>query len=742
MDELALFTEDQLSADKSRYLHIVYEGRSVEWGPEELFRADCYDTFFGVSYVSSAGFFSRLVCPFQRVIFLFGIPESELANAFASRVREFINVEQRIEFWNGLDETFREAVQSRRFDIRFIPPFGKPPLAVHSKFYLLIDEKSQNKRLIIGSANLTEKAFLGRGQFEELLVFDNADWIALYENRFRELLKKSVDYIPDEIRKKDVRQLIYPDAETLKNVLIENAEKIRNIVVLDEEETEQIKTLPIEISYQKEEADRTKEIIEILTQKKNNKRILHPPEQIVKKSVAIKTAICKTNKRSADSDSRIFFHYMDRNDMLYRGQPGSGSELTLLSKQASTDEIRQSLAVINDFISAYGMYTIHPDTRNQSKIFEILLFAFMSPYIWKIRDDYALIEGRGSVRASFQPFLIIAGKAYSGKTTALEFISMLIGGNPSERFLPYPHVERSGVIFDYFHTENVFPILVDEVPINFFRSTDTKKGENLIKHVSNDISGKHPVFICTTNLSEFNVSSQILRRVYYLEIDKVFDKAKQIESNRYLNDLLPRVTKDLFMDFSRRIGGKIQQKESFYETDDLLAAGRNIFKNYYQLAGMTLPEWFAEKPFNDYEERGRRIWKKQFIIHPAHFKSQDDGSIFVEESIFTDRRQRDIYLNFLRPDCVIEQNVILVLGKKEFYHFIQMDEQLFPPVNPEERNRLENELREEIAGEIKRDEQFKQMQTQLADMEKQLRLMRDSDQSKISLFQRLFRWFR
>ena len=684
--------------DNIQYLNIVKDNQLVNLSTDEIFDTTLFDELYAVTFVTSPKFFSKVVKNFKKIQFVLGIPDSAVLNDFANRFQDFFDIEKRIEFWNNLEVEAKEKIGKRDFTIKYAIPFGEDAVSVHSKVYLLKNSQNGNCRVITGSANLTENAFIRKGQFEEIMIFDNNTALYdLYYERFKLILSKTVDYVPENIVKQDKVKIIHTtDAETLKEAFLNVVETARPSLLLTEAEFEATRSGGLELTYEKEKIDRTKDVLQIILQKKNNHYIVQSKSNLVQKSVAIKAAICKTNKKSESLDSRINLQYIESEDFLY-SSPKDEKNLQPFSQTIDKSEIIKSLTLINQFVEAYYLFTSKPDLRNQSKVFEIILYAFMSPFIWKIRQDYAVQEGRNSVKRYFPPFLIIGGKAGSGKTTILEFVNILLGGNSTERYLHYSKVDKSGIILDYFHSDNLYPILVDEVPMNFFRSTDQKKGEALIKYISNELEGKHPVFIATTNLSEFHVSSQVLSRVYYLEIDRIFDNAKRAESSRYLNELLANATDSLFRDFTFKLGKSIKDMQSFYTVEDMLSTARSIFMSYYKDAEMEIPRWFSQKVFQDYEEKGRKMWKNLFRAEQDAFKiNEEEATIYVDLNKILDAKQKALLINYLDPVCIQEDSAILMLYKNDFFDFIDYQKIGKNEISETEKYELKSELEQEL----------------------------------------------
>ncbi|WP_442598199.1 phospholipase D family protein [Neobacillus sp. D3-1R] len=687
MSQIGLFDEDQLSMFEDlpggkdiineTFLNIVKDDQIVQMSINELFDITLFDELKAVSFVASPNFFFSTTKNFKNIALILGIEDGSVADSFATGIAPLLDIPERVKFFNSLPIDVKENIVTNKFSIRY-PKKGNP---IHSKIYLL--KGKDVSRVIIGSANFTETAFGNKKQYEELLVFDNSPLYEIYENRFNDIFTQTVDYIPEMLKKQPETEKVWiADPEMMKDILIDDLTRQKVIVQLSEEEMEEIKLTPDKLEVEKEEATQFKQIIEVITKKdkKSNSFTLLPVASLKQKSVAIKSILSKTSKKSEELDHRFQLVYNNGNNMLLTTNHGINiddgeSELIPFSKPITDiDILRENLTLINRFVDAYELFTARTDLKNQSRIFEIILYAFMSTYIWNMRDHYASEEGRESVRRHFPPFMIIAGRSMSGKTSALEFIGMLLGNtNP---YFAYEQVKDSSVIWDYFHSSNVNPILIDEIDPKFFTSTAAKKGERLIKYISNEIKGQHPVMIGTTNATGFDVTAQTSMRIYYLQIDNTFQKEAMADSSKYLSEIMSKINSSLFQDFTYRIGKRLQDGHEFYKTDDFLAIAREVFVQYYKECEMEIPKWFPMKKFNDYDERGKFIWRELYRSHKQVFDIRDDNTILIKIEEFGDRtnKERANKINFLPPECIIEDSPVLVINKEIFFKFIEMSE--------------------------------------------------------------------
>ncbi len=663
---------------KDRYLCVVKDNEIVNMKYTDIFDAAKYNELHAITYVSSPTFFSKTVAGFNKVEIILGINDSDLLNNFTHSLDKLLNIKDRVDFWNSLNDKVKESIAQDNILIRFSSNFP-----IHSKLYLLKNTSTDNTRVVLGSANLTDAAFSNTKQFEDIIIIDNdlSLFNIYYEQRFKILFNECVDYIPDRVKKDFDKgiSIILLDKETAAEILSNDLEKNRlKIFSLTDEQMKQIKARPqknVEQQvFKKEEIERNTNILNAVLKKKNNAYTVKPFIEIKRQQVVLQTLISKSSKKITE-DIRPFYNYRDEDDLIYVIDKNTVNQDVYKQFSSPIDlaEIRDGLIMIEDFLEAYESFTISPDKNYQSKVMEIILFAFMSPFIWKLREEFVIKTASESNRSAFPIFLVITGRAASGKTTALEFIGMLLG-NDAPYYIPYSSISnaksvKKDILEGYLGSEYLSPILVDEINSTFFTG---KIGENIIKQASNNISGKHPVFIGTTNTREFNTSSQVLRRIYYIQVDSEFDtKNFGAKSKNYINELKARVSTNLFRDFCYRVCLKIKNNEEIYKLDDFLLIARQIFLDYYNETGLKKPEWFPNKPFFDYEQRGKTLWKTLYQTKKLYFKERNDGTIYVESMLFNNnKKEKDNCLNYLGVGCIKEDNQILLLNAENFYNFI------------------------------------------------------------------------
>ena len=661
------FYQESLFQENTRYLHIIKDSIPVEISVEELFDSNIYDELLAVTYVSSASFFFKTIKGFKKVLLILGTEDSQYLENFEVNIeslKKTFSPEEKVEFWNSLDEYTKERIQKEYFSIRY----ATEKTIIHSKLYLL--SGSENNRVIIGSANFTKSAFSNIRQYEDIIIFDNSPLYDIYIQRFNDILKNTQEFIPDIIKKrpKDLPVLL-SDIDGLTAIL-EDAAQQNTQIIISQKDMDSLQALPEKLQQEKNVKNSYIKTIELIFRKKKNKdeyTVASSP-QIKRNIIPIKAIISRSNITSMELDNRVPIHFNEGDNTLLL-QENDSPDLLPFSKRLEKKDLQDRLSTITSFINAYELFTVSTNIENQSRVMEAILYSFMAPYVWKVRDNYVLKTGRDSARSIFSPFLIVAGMARTGKSTLLEFISSLLGNYGN--YMSYPTISKKGIILDYFRSNNLCPVLVDEIEPLFFSSTRAELGEKLIKHVSNDIEGQHPVLIGTTNATGFNVVQQAQRRIYYLGINNAFDEKRKADSEEYVHRLMNRTDSLLFQDFTWRLASMIRQGEKFYDLDDLLYAARKIFKQYYYECGEKLPLWFPMSPFDDYKHRGEMVWKELYDTHRQHFIVKSDNKIVVAiDKIKQQNKEQKSLINYLPSECIKEDTNILILNKREFLDYI------------------------------------------------------------------------
>lgn len=648
---------DFLSVSKKveeNHSYIVINGEPSKLSCLDLFNNKCYDTILAVTYVSSPSFFSKIIKGYKNVEIILGIDNPDVTYAFAKGTADLVNI-RGADFFKELGDNVKEKIMNNTISIRY----ANIGTIIHSKLYLLSNSTTGAKRVIVGSANFTESAFNENvKQYEELIVFDDDGYYDLYLSRFQAIKKDTVDFIPNKVREKfKLEKAYYIDNEERVELILEELSKKGGNIVIPEEITDSICKASNYNEKSNVEYEFTTKIINKVTRKKGSDLVLKSRSEILKAKPVIKELLLKRSKISKDIN-RFALYYNDyerRIDYQKFYEDGVMKSFSYC-KEASIEEIRNSLLLIERFIKAYNIYTTNPDEDNLSKVYEVILYSFVSVFLFKIREDYGLEVGKPEKREDIPVFLIIGGRAKSGKSNLLSFVSRLLSNHSCDDYLQYKDIDKAGLLEGLFNENNIFPILVDEMSEKFFNSTAKSKGEIFIKHIANSRDGKHPALIATTNTSSFNVPEQVLRRIYYIQVDKTFDDSRRVDSDSYYFDIISKVDNTLFMDFCYRVCRLIVMGQRIYkDSSDCLWIARKIFKDYYEETGLELPKCFPTGPFNDYKIRGKNMWTTLLNENPEIFRyNKEDNQLIVTLTKIMNDNKKQNYLNYIDVSCIKE----------------------------------------------------------------------------------------
>ena len=675
---------DEKSKNEVNSLFVLYNEEPAQMTLAEIFDSNDYTDFYAISYVASPRFFANIIKGFKTVNFILGINNIDTLNKFSDGFSSYLDNSPRVHFFNKLPDDTKDLIVANNVKIRY----GKPGVMIHDKIYLLSNAEANDYRVIIRSANLSTDAFNTTNQnFENIRIDDSKKLYDVYMERFNYIYQFTNDYIPERCREKYEKKkaLVVINDETKFNLLLDELEKGRIPVVISQEQMEAMTQRDIQIITEKEDLDNKKKIVEAITGTKTNNGSfkVKKPEFLIKKKVDIKNIYHKTSKLKSDIvDSREIL-LMENDFKLYsesKEESEDGSrDAELYSQRISTDKIKSSLEKIHAFTQAYNKFTLTPSPIFSSKIYEFILYAFTTPFIWKIRNRCSRLYDRAAV-ADVPMFCILGGTRESGKSTALLLTARLLGQNADNVFDYARDLDKADALYPMIKSNNLMPILADEVSLSFFRrqGTTRRKGEDMIKSLANEVP-EEPIgtMIGTTNASDFSSSGQVVRRIYYIEVSNKFDSARKAESMEYLRNIYDDLDDSLFRDFTYRFTEAINNNEEIFNIDDYLLKTRKIFWQYYDETGLEIPDYFPLKIFRDYEDRKVDTWRRFFFANKAHFIDEGEMLKVEIDEIFKNSnnkaKQKETLLNFLDESCLAADSTVGVhwfLKKEAFYKFI------------------------------------------------------------------------
>jgi len=671
-----------------QYLNVVYNNEPYNEDIELLFDPKKFDRLLICTYVSSPKYFFAHIKKFDEVELLLGIEDNENAQKF------LFDPDYTSEFFKSLDQETLHKIANQKIRIRF----ANLGSMIHSKIYILLNSKTKETRVMVGSANYSASAFGNMKQYEELIVYDsayNAKFTDLYRKRYEEIRADTLDFIPERIKKKitnsqELKILSLSEEESVE-LLKDRVEQIEGLVAMPDELDEGIKRTKHLVAKLEERTKqelkslaKTKQVIEIVTKPSKGKLGFLKPAQFVKQKEQIITKVLKEKRVVKEfEDSRTSLLYSEATGHIYCKE---NEELKLYPKRANKEVLNQKLMLLSRFIDAYTIYTINKESDTKKRIFEAILYAFSSVYIWKLRQEAVAQQGRDEVRDSIPVFMLIAGMSNSGKTHLIKFISQIMGNHgtfytykKSAKLHSMTHINPQ-LISQFLYEENLMPIFVDEIEKEYYSSNNSTTsgymGESFIKSTTNTLEGRHPCMIATSN-TDFSANAQVMRRMYYIQLNNPFDTAKKEETAEYFTNILNDFSTELYRDFLARFEEKFLQGITI-DVNDILAPAREIFLDYFDELEMEVPDYFSPIRIDDYYLRGKVMWRDLYSIKYKGFKeNKKEGVILLDdEYVFGTKmsasREKKELLQFLPIGVLREQKGIVRLDYKKFFEFIEM----------------------------------------------------------------------
>ena len=658
-----------LFTDKVSYLHILHNDKPFKSEPLSLFDTENFNELKIVTYVSSPDFFFDKVKKFKKVIAILGEEES---------AREFYQLdpvfEERIIHSAESDPEVLEAIANGRIELRYM----KAGERIHSKIYILSDTQGKS-RVMVGSANFTNAAFSNRGQFEELIVYDsfhNPSFCDSYIKRFNEIYKNSVDFLSEKTRKK-LQSLILKAENIMIFTPDDRADNIVEKVNRQIQSGGDASTLVVEVMEEKEKAEkrimeieRIEKIIENVTKKTKDGYSFEQKQKLLTLKEKLKEIVSFSHRKTQEFiDKRNFLYLNPANWEFYIKE---NEQAVSYDANLTEEKLKENLKKLVNFVNSYWEFAVYKDREVLKRVFEAILFAFTSPFIHRIRKSVKKNKGDEKL-AEIPIVLILGGLANTGKTKLLLFINKLLGNNFEVFNYKDIYTKTQRIIYDLFYTNNIFPILVDEIYDNFFRG----EGERLIKTLTNTLTEPHPCLIGTSNVG-FSAESQVIRRIYYLHFGSPFSEDKKIKerAERYFEEKVGIIDDSLFRYFLSEFARRMTEEE-FFKIEDPLSLSRKIFIDMFSLSEIELPDFISQSPCGDYYKIGSQEWQAFYLTRKKDFKEMKDGGeryLVIDLKSIYEPRDAEQLKNKLPPSVVKSSGTPLILHKYRFLQFIGQEE--------------------------------------------------------------------
>ncbi|MCY4366249.1 MAG: phospholipase D-like domain-containing protein [Chloroflexi bacterium] len=351
----------------------------------------------------------------------------------------------------------------------------------HAKLYLLENRSNGSRRVVVGSANLSERAFSGR-QPETLVTFDDDPeaW-EHYSQMYRTIRDSASDEIP-------------LPAERIINAEIEIEEvpavsdHTSTLVIDRPADGDGISSFPIQVErIERVAAAISPHVAAAAPPFRNGKQQITP--QIKREISRIKLV-----KSAEESDNRYFSLKRAEEKAIL-----SGEEFLLDWDQ---DKVSTDAKLMLEYFNNYEGAFEGDVSRLQRDYFTLWSWFYFSPFICDMRSR-ALLLGEDVVR--YPSFAIVFGKSNCGKTTLVDTLMTSMFGKSTP-------VDKSSFtnrqLRSLQQAYRRYPVVFDDIGRNAF----SRHGRDIIKDELPPPVEEYPGFVLSMNAEPTAFPDEIVKR--------------------------------------------------------------------------------------------------------------------------------------------------------------------------------------------------------------------------------------
>ena len=452
----------------------------------------------------------------------------------------------------------------------------------HAKIYLL--EREGLKRVIVGSANLSETAFSGR-QAETLIAFDNDEtaW-QHYTAQYEAVRSTATSRLAPTGKVVPAEQLPIEEIPALRDVN-ESQQEVRIYVPADEEEEAEI-SLPSVLQKVIRIKDRQRRLLAGIEQRKNGHISITP--QIVRESISI-----SRSRAGEDEHSDVYLSY-DGKDFVLSGE--------VMSLETPPEDVRGDVSRWLEFFGNYENGFRGDVARLQSDYFTFMSWFYFSPMLCDVRN--AALRSRNF---SFeQPmFAVLYGSSNCGKTSLIETLM--------QSMFSYPRMVET----DKFTRSNLRGLrgLFKRLPVVFDDVTRDRFNRHAEEVIKQDYiqAEEYPCFALSMNAEARNFKDEIVKRclMIYTRTSLPGDQtAIRNRLQRSISAIRDGMTTALYREYLKRIIARLGElkergNQALADVDVLELSSVvlcEIFREHLP-AGSAMPHWCQPMTLEEYQGR-------------------------------------------------------------------------------------------------------------------------------------------
>ncbi len=468
----------------------------------------------------------------------------------------------------------------------------------HAKLYLLSSSDGR-RRAIIGSANLSERAFSGR-QSETLVSFDDDDAAWSHYNRMFDAVR---DLASDEIP-------LPKDRITNAEIEISDTPVMSDItgtVVIEAPTAEESRvSSPVQI-------ERVEKVASVLAPRLSGATpAIRNGVQKITPEIKREISRIRVVKSTEEADSRyLSINRAERTAML------SGEAFPLEWDDGS---VKKDAALLLDYFKNYEGAFEGNVAILQRDYFTLASWLYFSPFLCDLRS-LALLQDTDVIR--YPSFAIVFGKSNCGKTSLVDtLMTSMFGSAHTVDKRSFTTARLRGLQHGY----RRFPVVFDDIGRRAFNS----HGRDMIKDELQPTVVEYPGFILAMNAEPQSFPDEVVKRsmmIYTTTALPAHNEGLRQQLQGRVQEIRRSLTGHLYRRYLLEVTERIDEERL---PDDWLALSSGVLSRIISQAATegALPEWCRKVTWLDYaEKRYDRVKARLINLLRESTRAKHEGEV-------------------------------------------------------------------------------------------------------------------
>jgi hypothetical protein len=587
----------------------------------EPFSFALFDGFTSIrvlTYSASIGMTVRLLHRFEKLECVFGY-EGVLQDFSDILACQKVLTEHVLTAVKGLDDGRKAFILEKVHQgaARF---FVVRDAVAHAKIYLL--EGEGRRRVIVGSANLSDRAFSGK-QAETVLVFDDdeAAW-EHYEREYAAVRQGATSEVA-------LTELVQAELALEDTPVLHEARQTKDGLTVFVNADPAAATIPTVIRTVERLSTRYRPLLQPLVRPKNGQ--IQLTREVIGKTVQL----VRSQKREAEAQEATWFSVQrDTRKALL-----SGKEVVL---EAEPAQVQSDVACFVEYFENFQR-GFHGDVaQHQQDYFLFMSWLYFSPFVCDLRNH--AIVGQEYI-FDFPLFAVLYGKSNCGKTRLIETLMKSMFGY--WQFVDKGQFTRTN-LRDLLYTTKRFPVVFDDVEKKRF----TDHASDIIKDETFMLE-EYPAFVLSMNAEDHSFSTEIRKRCLILytkaSLPDNTDAAKALY--RSVRSIQTRISTALYRTYLRRVLDRLSTEA--LPSDILRFSSEVLTAIFAEHHPAPLPDWCSVVSIKDYQ--GRKYEKIQAELLKLYETNRPIWDIRRSEVILKVQQAEAFGLRKEIPDWLLKE---------------------------------------------------------------------------------------